>query len=154
MSPNFEAAEVRAAHKFHMRGTAIMVFAIYFLVILTYQDFFLFNPAVGETLAREISLWICLAGWIIATIGSPLIILGIANGKKFAMRIFPYAALIWPFSIIVAQIILYIENQRTYLNYIFDYPIFVITDIALPIFLMIKWNRVRRDILRSGYELY
>jgi hypothetical protein len=154
MSSSFESTEVRAAHKFHMRGTAIMVFTIYFLIILTYQDFFLFNPTVGETLAREISLWICLTGWIIATVISPLIILEIAKGKKLAMRLFPYVALLWPFSIIVAQIILYIENQRSYLNYIFDYPIFVITDIALPIFLMIKWNRVRRDILRSGYELY
>jgi hypothetical protein len=154
MSPNFETVGARAAHQYHMRGTALMVFIIYFLMVLTYNDFFLFDPTAGESLAREVSLWICLIGWISSMLLSPLSILGIAKGNKFSMRALPYTTLLWPVSIIAAQIILYIENNTAYLNYLFDYPVFVITDIALPIFIMVKWNHVRKEILRAGYELY
>jgi hypothetical protein len=154
MSPDFGSAEVAAAHRFHMRGTATMIFIIYFLMILTYQEFFLFDPTSGESLAREISLWIALFGWISATFLSPLSILGVARGSKNALRLMPYLVLFWPISIITAQITVYAETGVAYIDYLFKYPVFVITDIALPIFLMVKWNNVRRSVLKAGYELY
>ncbi len=55
MTEDFGSAEVAAAHRFHMRGTATMVFIIYLLMVLTYQEFFLFDPSSGESLARDIS---------------------------------------------------------------------------------------------------
>jgi len=154
MSQDFGSAEVAAAHRFHMRGTATMIFVIYLLMILTYQEFFLFDPTSGESLARDISLWICLVGWISATFLSPLSILAVAKGSKNALRLMPYLVLLWPISIIIAQITVYAETGVAYIDYLFNYPVFVITDIALPIFLMVKWNNVRRSVLRAGYELY
>lgn len=154
MTQDFGSAEVAAAHRFHMRGTAAMVFIIYLLMILTFQEFFLFDPTSGESLARDISLWICFLGWISATLFSPLSILAIAKGNKTALRLMPYLVLIWPLSIIIAQITVYAETGVAYIDYLFNYPVFVITDIALPIFLMIKWNNVRRGVLKAGYELY
>lgn len=154
MSQDFGSAEVAAAHRFHMRGTAIMISVIYLLMILTYQEFFLFDPTSGESLARDISLWICLLGWISATFLSPLSIWRIANGSKNALRLMPYLVLLWPLSIVVAQITVYAETGVAYIDYLFNYPVFVITDIALPIFLMTKWNNVRKSVLKAGYELY
>jgi hypothetical protein len=154
MSQDFGSAEVAAAHRFHMRGTATMVFIIYLLMIVTYQEFFLFNPTSGESLARDFSLWICLVGWISATFLSPLSILAVAKGSKNALRLMPYLVLLWPISIIIAQITVYAETGVAYIDYLFNYPVFVITDIALPIFLMLKWNSVRRSILKAGHELY
>ena len=154
MTEDFGSAEVAAAHRFHMRGTATMVFIIYLLMVLTYQEFFLFDPSSGESLARDISLWICLAGWISATFLSPLAILGVARGSRNSLRLMPYLVLLWPVSILIAQITVFAETDEAYIDYLFNYPIFVITDIALPIFLMIKWNNVRRSILKAGYELY
>ena len=154
MSQNFGSAEVAAAHRFHMRGTAIMVFLIYLFMIVTYQDFFLFDPSSGESLARDISLWICLLGWISATFLSPLSIFLISEGSKSALRSMPFLALLWPLSIIIAQITVYAETGQAYIDYLFNFPVFVITDIALPIFLMVKWNNVRRSVLSAGYELY
>lgn len=154
MSQDFGSAEVAAAHRFHMRGTAIMIFVIYLLMVLTYQDFFLFDPTSGDSLARDISLWICLAGWIAATFLSPIAILGVARGSKSALRLMPYLVLLWPLSIIIAQITVYAETGVAYIDYLFNYPVFVLTDMALPIFLMLKWNNVRRSVLKAGYELY
>lgn len=154
MTQDFGSAEVAAAHRFHMRGTAVMVFIIYLLMILTFQEFFLFDPSSGESIARDISLWICLFGWISATFLSPLSILGISKGNRTALRAMPYLVLIWPLSIIIAQITVYAETGVAYIDYLFNYPVFVITDIAVPIFLMIKWNNVRRGVLKAGYELY
>ena len=154
MTQDFGSVEVAAAHRFHMRGTAVMVFMIYLLMIVTFQEFFLFDPSSGESLARDISLWLCLVGWVSATFLSPLSILGIAKGNKSALRAMPYFVLIWPLSILIAQITVYAESGVAYIDYLFNYPIFVITDIALPIFLMIKWNNIRRGVLKAGYELY
>ena len=154
MTEDFGSAEVAAAHRFHMRGTATMVFIIYLLMVLTYQEFFLFDPSSGESLARDISLWICLVGWISATFLSPLAILGVARGSRNSLRLMPYLVLLWPVSILIAQITVFAETDQAYIDYLFNYPVFVITDIALPIFLMIKWNNVRRSILKAGYELY
>lgn len=154
VTQDFGSAEVAAAHRFHMRGTATMIFLIYLLMILTYQDFFLFDPTSGESLAREISLWICLVGWISATFLSPLSILAITKGNKNALRFMPYLVLLWPISIIIAQITVYAETGIAYIDYLFNFPIFVLTDIALPIFLMVKWNNVRRSVLKAGHELY
>lgn len=154
MSQDFGSAEVAAAHRFHMRGTATMIFVIYLLMILTYQEFFLFDPTSGESLARDISLWICLVGWISATFLSPISILGVSRGNKSALRLMPYLVLLWPISIIIAQITVFAETGVAYIDYLFNYPVFVITDIVLPIFLMVKWNNVRRSVLKAGFELY
>ena len=154
MNQDRHDAEVVAAHRFHMRGTSIMIFVIYLFMILTYNDFFLFNPSSGDSVARDISLWICFAGWVSATFLSPLSIWAIASGNLIALRLMPYLVLLWPLSIIIAQSTVYAETGVAYIDYLFNYPVFVITDIALPIFLMVKWNNVRRAMLRAGYELY
>jgi hypothetical protein len=36
-----------------------------------------------------------------------------------------------------------------YLNYLFDYPIFVLTDLALPAFLLVKWSRMREILAEA-----
>jgi hypothetical protein len=144
MTSQNEIERVAAAHRFHLRGTAVMIFIIYLLMTLTFQDFFLFNPTTGDSLTRDISLWFCLLGWISATFLSPLVIFATASGSQIALRILPAAALVWPISVIVAQITVYIQTGISYIDYPLSYPIFLVTDLALPIFLIVKWHNLRR----------
>ena len=140
------SAEIRAATRFHVRGTAVMTCVIYWLMVLTYQDFFLFNPTEESDVLRQVTLWLALIGWILAAVGSPLALLGVASGSRAALAILPITALWWPVSIVLAQISAYTLTGETYLDYLFQTPVFIITDIALPVFLMLKWGNVRRSM--------
>lgn len=139
--------EIRAAHMFHLRGTAVMVFIIYWAVIFTYTDFFWFQPWESSEVVRQISLWLCLVGWIVASIGTPLALFAIAAGSKRALNFVPITALWWPASVLISQVVVYTETGESYLGYLFTYPIFLLTDIALPIFLLIKWSRLKEYLV-------
>lgn len=146
------AAEIGAAGRFHVRGTAIMTFVIYWLMALTFQDFFFFDPSEATGIFREITLWAALIGWLSVAIVTPLCLLYSASGSLRALNVVPYSTLIWPVAIIAAQISAYAETGESYLDYLFEYPIFVLTDIALPIFILLKWNDMRTAVARAEID--
>ena len=123
-----------------------MTFVIYWLMVLTYQEFFLFNPTEQSDPLRQVTLWLALLGWILAAVGSPLALLGVASGSRIALAILPITALWWPVSIVLAQISAFALTGESYLDYLFETPVFIVTDIAMPVFLMLKWGNVRRSL--------
>ena len=141
--------EIDAANRFHLRGTAIMTFVIYWLMVFTFQDFFLFNPTEATGVFREVTLWLALAGWLVAAIATPIALLLVTQGSLRALNFLPFTALLWPVSVVLAQISAYAESGESYLDYLFDYPIFVVTDIALPAFILVKWSRMRETLARA-----
>lgn len=141
-----QRVEIDAAHRFHLRGTAIMTFIIYWLMVLTYQNFFLFNPTESSGIFRQATLWLCLAGWLVAAAGTPILMLLASQGSLRALNFIPLTVLWWPISVVLAQISAYAETGEGYLDYLFDYPIFVLTDLALPAFLLVKWSRMREVV--------
>jgi hypothetical protein len=70
-----------------------------------------------------------------------------------ALHVIPFSTLIWPAAIVAAQISAYAETGESYLDYLFQYPIFVLTDIALPIFILMKWNDMRTAVARAEIEI-
>lgn len=146
-------AELHAASKFHLRATAVMVFIIYWVMIFTYKDFFLFNPMNASSFGREFVLWLCLIGWLLASTASPIVIWLASNGNMTAFRLGPIFALWWPISILISQMTLLISTGENYFGYLWEYPVFVITDIALPVLVTWKWLRVYFAIrAESGSE--
>lgn len=139
--------EIRAAHMFHLRGIAILVFVIYWAIIFTYTDFFWFQPWESSEFVRQVSLWLCLTGWIIASIGTPVVLFAVASGSVKALNLVPITALWWPVSVLISQIVVFTETGESYLGYLFIYPIFLLTDIAIPIFLLVQWSRVKEYLI-------
>ncbi|NDA80785.1 MAG: hypothetical protein EBX92_06635 [Actinobacteria bacterium] len=131
-----------------------MVFVIYWAVIFTYTDFFWFQPWESSELVRQLSLWLCLIGWITASIGTPLTLFAISAGSLKALTFLPITALWWPASVLISQVVVFTTTGESYLNYLFVYPIFILTDIAIPIFLLIKWSRIKEFlVLHEGASL-
>ena len=128
-----------------------MVFITYWMTVLTFQDFFLFNPAEATEPMRQAALWLCLIGWLLAALGSPLAMMSASAGSLLALRLLPITALWWPASIIISQITLFVSDGRSYLDYLFQYPIFVVTDVALPILVLMKWSRMKQAVTEAGY---
>jgi hypothetical protein len=141
--------EIDAANRFHLRGTAIMTFVIYWLMVFTFQDFFLFDPTAATGAFREVTLWLALVGWLVAAIATPIALLLVTQGSLKALNFLPFTALFWPVSVVLAQISAYAQSGESHLDYLFDYPVFVVTDIALPAFILVKWSRMRETLARA-----
>ncbi len=106
---------------------------IFATTILTYQDFFLFNPLESADSTRRIFLLLTTVGWVTSLIG-PLVVLALnALGKPKATELLVWFALAWPVSLIINHLALLIQTHKLFLGYLGVYPIFIVTDIALPI---------------------
>jgi hypothetical protein len=101
--------------------------------ILSYQDFFLFNPLDTEDPVRRFFLFLTTVGWITSLVGPITLLTLNALGKHRAIDFLSWAALAWPVSLILNHSALLIESRKLFIGYLAVYPIFIITDIALPI---------------------
>ena len=144
---DIEVNEIKAAHRFHLRGIAAMVFITYWSVIFTYTDFFWFQPWESEEFVRQITLWLCLIGWLIAAIFSPLALFAVSAGYTKALKFIPVTALWWPASVLISQVVVYSETGESYLGYLLLYTVFILTDIAIPVFLIFQWSKIREYLV-------
>lgn len=84
-----------------------------------------------------------------AAIATPISLLLVTQGSLRALNFLPFTALLWPVAVVLAQISAYADTGESYLGYLFDYPVFVVTDIALPAFILVKWSRMREVLARA-----
>jgi hypothetical protein len=52
----------------------------------------------------------------------------------------------WPASLIFSQITVVYLTGESYINYLVDYPIFLITDLAIPVLVMWKWSQLKESV--------
>ncbi len=122
----------------------LFISAMFWLVIATYPSFFLFNPYANGDVVRSIALTLTGLGWILIANG-PAIILGLfATGRTKVVKWLPIIALVWPSSLIINHISLFIQEGRWYTGYLADYPIFIATDVLLPLLLIVVWLELKQ----------
>ncbi len=139
-------SEIHEAHRIHIRATALMVFIIYWLIIFTYPSFFIFRPSEETEILREISLWLCLVGWLLAAIATPILLFAASSGNKFSLKLIPITAMWWPASLIFSQLTVVYLTGESYVDYLVEYPIFLISDIAIPALVLWKWSQLKESI--------
>jgi hypothetical protein len=139
-------AEIREAHRIHIRATAIMVFVIYWLMVFTYPNFFIFRPNEETEVLRQVALWLCLIGWLLAAIATPILLFAASGGNKLSLKFIPVTAMWWPASLIFSQITVVYLTGESYINYLVDYPIFLITDLAIPVLVIWKWSQLKESV--------
>jgi hypothetical protein len=140
-SVNLAAAKVST--RAVVASFGIFVSALFWLVVATYPTFFFFNPFAEKDSLRATLLAISTVGWLLISIGPALLFSLYALGYPRALRLLPIAALVWPASLLVNHISLAIQKGQWYTGYLLDYPIFVATDILLPVLLMAVWAELR-----------
>lgn len=129
-----------------------MIFITYWVTVLTFRDFFFFNPTQGVGAARQITLWLALIGWILAAVGTPVAMFAAAAGSLWGLRAMPITALWWPVSVFLTQVVLLVTTGNFYGGYLVNFPIFVLTDIAIPVFVLYKWSVLRGVLTKSAAE--
>jgi hypothetical protein len=129
-------------------GASIMV--TFWLVIATFPKFFFFNPLGVENQLRRFELVLSTAGWISISTIVPFLFFLIAIGKVKARKFIPYAALLYPISLIISQITVYVQTGSAYLSYLKNFPIFIFTDLVLPILILFIWHDIRELTLAQS----
>ena len=120
-----------------------MIFIIFWLVIATFPNFFFINPQNQVDPLRRAELVLSTIGWILISTAAPICLLIYSRGRHYAIKFLPLTALVWPISLVIAQVTSYIQTGYFYLEYLTQFPIFVFTDIALPILILIIWVDLR-----------
>ncbi|MFM1957995.1 MAG: hypothetical protein RI929_358 [Actinomycetota bacterium] len=116
--------------------------AFYWLVVASYPQFFIFNPFDETWLIRQVALILSLIGWVAISTVPSVVLFMYAAGNSRGLKLLPIVATLWPFSVVVNQILLYIRDQTWYFDYLINYPIFIATDILLPVLLFVLWREL------------
>lgn len=116
--------------------------AFYWLVVASYPQFFIFNPFDETWLIRQVALILSLIGWVAISTVPSVVLFMYAAGNSRGLKLLPFVATLWPLSVVVNQILLYIRDQTWYFDYLINYPIFIATDILLPVLLFVLWREL------------
>jgi hypothetical protein len=120
-----------------------MMLIVYWLIIATLPDFFFVSPAGESTQLRRAELILSTIGWVLTSTVAPILLFLYASGIHRARNFLPITALLWPISLFISQSTLYILDGTFYLDYLLKYPIFIYTDVVLPIFILMIWWDLR-----------
>lgn len=125
-----------------------MMLIVYWLIIATLPDFFFISPTGESSQVRRAQLILSTIGWVLSSTVAPIALFLYSSGFHKARNILPYTALVWPVSLIISQCTVYILDGAFYLDYLVDFPVFIYTDLVLPIFIMMIWH----DLRDNGFQ--
>ena len=122
-----------------------MMLVCFWLIVATLPDFFFINPTGTDSQIRRAELVLSTIGWVLLSTGAPTLLFFYSAGNKGARKFLPITALWWPISLVISQVTVYILEGSFYLDYLIKFPIFIFTDIILPIFVMMLWHDLREE---------
>ena len=123
-----------------------MMMICFWLIVATLPDFFFVNPTGTSSEIRRAELVLSTIGWVLLSTGAPVCLFLYSAGIHKARKFLPVTALWWPISLAISQVTIYVIEGSFYLDYLVKFPIFIFTDIILPIFVMMLWHDLRDDI--------
>lgn len=123
-----------------------MMMICFWLIIATLPDFFFINPSGTASEIRRAELVLSTVGWVLISTGAPILLFCYSAGLRGARRFLLVTALWWPISLLISQVTVYILDGAFYFDYLLKYPIFIFTDVVLPVFVMMLWYDLREEV--------
>ena len=120
----------------------VTIFAFYWGVITSFPEFYFVNPN-NEEPARAVAIVFLIIGWFSISTLAPIVLFQFGAGKYRTIAAMPYVVAVWPLSILVAQIERIVTTGQSYLSYLIDTPLFLATDLIIPLALISLWLRLR-----------
>jgi hypothetical protein len=115
-------------------------------VTLTFLGFFFTDPLqYGNTVLAFVQ-YISQFAWV-SLVVLPPILLSVRAWNALIKITFLVAVLAWPVTLITIRVLLLVETGDAYLSYLMSYPIFIFTDILVPLIYVFIW--VQRGKIRS-----
>jgi hypothetical protein len=122
---------------------ATLILIVFWLIVATFPDFFLFNPFHENDALRRYELLASTIGWIGISTLTPITLYLFSAGYHRARYALPVLALVYPTALVTSQITVYNRTGSTYLSYLWNYPVFIFTDLLLPIFILFIWHDLK-----------
>ncbi len=148
IAPQEEHSKI--SHQLSIGGIGLFISIFMALLVMNFPRFFLFNPMAEGDPVRAIELTVSSIGWILLLLGPAIILMRYSSGRFTLIKFLPLIALVWPVSLIATHVTLYLQKGVWYTGYLIQYPIFVLSDIVLPIFLVYLWDILRPRHLTIG----
>ena len=123
---------------------AIMLI-VYWLIVATLPEFFFISPSGAGTQLRRAELILSTIGWILSSTGAPIALFFYAHGYQGARKFLPFTALVRPLSLVISQFTIYVIDGSFYYEYLGKFPIFIYTDIVLPVLILMIWHDLRNN---------
>ncbi len=120
----------------------VAIFAFYWGVITSFPEFYFVNPN-NEEPSRAVAIVFLIIGWFSISTLAPIVLFQFGAGKYRTIAALPYVVAVWPVSILVAQIERMVTTGQNYLSYLIDTPLFLATDLIIPLALISLWLRLR-----------
>lgn len=121
----------------------VFLSAVFWLVVATYPSFFLFNPMANPSPARALLLLLMMVAWVVLATG-PLVVFGLlATGHSRPLAALPFIGLAWPVLLIINHVSLAIVEHQWYTGYLLQFPVFIATDILMPLLIVAVWLELR-----------
>ncbi len=124
-------------------GAVILI--VFWLVVATFPSFFFFNPLGDENVLRRFELVLSTIGWIGTSTIAPFLLFLYASGVKRARNFLPCTAILYPVSLALSQLTIYVQTGSSYISYLHNFPIFIFTDVLLPILIIMIWHDLKEQ---------
>jgi hypothetical protein len=116
-----------------------MVFLSFWLVIATFPNFYFINPENQIDPLRRAELILSTIGWISISTICPIILMIYSSGHHRVIKLLPWSGLLWPVSLVISQVTSYVQTGYFYFEYLTNFPVFIYTDIVLPVLITFIW---------------
>jgi hypothetical protein len=121
----------------------VLILIAFWLVVATFPAFFLFNPFKQSDMLRRFELALSTFGWLGISTAVPFLLFLYASGKTKSRKYLLFFALVYPVSLVASQITVWIRDGSPYLSYLVNFPIFIFTDLLLPILVVVLWRDLK-----------
>lgn len=133
---------LRSRFEYLASSFGVVIFALYWGVITSFPEFYFVDPS-NQQPARAAAIILLIVGWFSISTLAPIVLFQFGAGKYKVIAALPYVVAIWPVSILVAQIERAVTTGQNYLSYLIETPLFLATDLIIPLTLLALWLRLR-----------
>jgi hypothetical protein len=111
----------------------------YFLVFVTYAQFFTFVPTSQENLGFGYLLVASSICWVLAMLVPVVSWMVGSTFSRWKTVAYFAGVFAWPVSVAVIQSYLAMTAGTAFFGYLFNYPIFALTDLIYPMAYLLLW---------------
>lgn len=138
------AAKDLSPSPWQVRMPVILASTFIFSLTLSFKSYFYFVPRFSSHFYVIPALQVfAFFGWIALIIAPTLFFWNSKSWRRAKSVGLLISVLLWPVSIFLIKIVELIQFHNAYMQYWAKYPVFILMDIALPLFYVLLWRSVR-----------
>ena len=110
------------------------------LMTATFPAFFFYATFANGISMLSIGQALTQVAWVALIVVPPAVAFFAQKHSKAARNVLIFGGLFWPGTLVLVHVTLAVTTGNPYLSYLLQYPIFLFSDVLLPIFLV--WRAV------------